>query len=61
MKIGVLIELFKDTDIEEKFQELRSMGMENRSKKTYGKNRCRNLIFGIGFFLHKFNISIVRI
>lgn len=29
MKIGVLIELFKDTDIDEKFAELRSMGMES--------------------------------
>lgn len=29
MKIGVLIELFFDTDIDAKFEELRSMGMES--------------------------------
>lgn len=29
MKIGVLIELFEDTDIDAKFAELRSMGMES--------------------------------
>lgn len=29
MKIGVLIELFKDTNIDERFAELRSMGMES--------------------------------
>ena len=29
MKIGVLIELFKDTDIDERFAELKSMGMES--------------------------------
>ena len=29
MKVGVLIELVKDTDIDERFAELRSMGMES--------------------------------
>ena len=29
MKVGVLIELFKDTNIDERFAELRSMGMES--------------------------------
>ena len=29
MKVGVLIELFKDTDIDARFAELRSMGMES--------------------------------
>lgn len=29
MKIGVLIQLYKDTNIDEKFAELRSMGMES--------------------------------
>ena len=29
MRIGVLIELFKDTDIDERFAELKSMGMES--------------------------------
>lgn len=29
MKIGVLIELFKNTNIDERFAELRSMGMES--------------------------------
>ena len=29
MKIGVLIELFKDTNIDERFAELKSMGMES--------------------------------
>ncbi len=29
MKVGVLIQLYKDTDIDEKFAELRSMGMES--------------------------------
>ena len=29
MRIGVLIEIFRDTDIDAKFAELRSMGMES--------------------------------
>lgn len=29
MRIGVMVELFQDTDINEKFEELRSMGMES--------------------------------
>ena len=29
MRIGVMVELFRDTDVDEKFAELRSMGMES--------------------------------
>ena len=29
MRIGVMVELFQDTDVEEKFAELCSMGMES--------------------------------
>ena len=29
MRIGVMVELFQDTDVDEKFAELRSMGMES--------------------------------
>ena len=29
MRVGVLIEIFRDTDVDAKFAELRSMGMES--------------------------------
>ena len=29
MRVGVLIEVFRDTDVDAKFAELRSMGMES--------------------------------
>lgn len=42
MKIGVLIELFKDTDIDAKFAELRSMGMESCQLVCWDRDLLRS-------------------
>lgn len=38
MRIGVLIELFKDTNVDEKFRELRNMGMDNCQLVTWDRS-----------------------
>lgn len=42
MKVGVLIELFKDTDIQEKFAELKAMGLDSCQLVCWDRERINS-------------------